>query len=58
MSEASCKRCGRPLKTVKSIERGYGPTCKRKHEEAEAEFLKRQITIDEYAEYEAKAVGR
>lgn len=55
---SNCKRCGRPLKTTRSIERGYGPTCKRKHDEAEAEFLKRQITIDEYAEYEAKAVGR
>lgn len=43
----ACKRCGRKLKTQKSIEDGYGPVCKRKHEEAEAEFLKRQITIDQ-----------
>lgn len=54
---SNCKRCGRPLKTTRSIERGYGPTCKRKHDEAEAEFLKRQITIDEYVKYAEKAVG-
>lgn len=46
----ACKRCGRKLKTPKSIEVGYGATCKQKHDVEEAEFLKRQITIyDELA---------
>lgn len=49
-----CKRCNRPLRTVKSIGDGYGPICKRKHEEVEAEFLKRQVTIDEVIAYEEK----
>lgn len=49
-----CKRCNRPLKTTKSIDDGYGPVCKRKHEEAEAEFLKRQITLDEELAYQEK----
>lgn len=48
----TCGRCGRKLKTAKSIEAGFGPVCKKKHEEAEAEFLKRQITIDEEIEYQ------
>lgn len=47
----ACGRCGRKLKTAKSIEDGFGPVCKKKHEQAEAEFLKRQITIDEEIEY-------
>lgn len=47
----TCGRCGRKLKTQKSIDAGYGPVCKKKHEEAEAEFLKRQITIDEELKY-------
>lgn len=51
---AICKRCNRPLKTTKSIDNGYGPVCKKKHEEAEAEFLKRQITIDEELSYQEK----
>lgn len=44
-----CKRCGRPLKSQKSIDDGYGPICKRKQaaEDAEREFLKRQITIEQ-----------
>lgn len=42
-----CKRCGRKLKTQKSIEDGYGLVCKQKHEEAEVEFLKRQITMEQ-----------
>ena len=49
-----CKRCNRPLKTTKSIDDGYGPVCKQKHEEAEAEFLKRQITLDEELAYQEK----
>ena len=58
MEGANCKRCGRPLKLAHSVEVGYGPTCKKRHDEAEAEFLKRQITIEEYAEFAKKAVGR
>lgn len=49
-----CKRCNRPLKTPRSVEVGFGPVCKRKHDEAEAEFLKKQITIDEELAYQLK----
>lgn len=49
---AICGRCNRKLKTAKSIADGFGPVCKKKHEEAEAEFLKRQITLDEEMEYQ------
>lgn len=44
-----CGRCGRILKTQKSIERGYGPVCFQRVERdrTEAEFLKNQLTIDE-----------
>lgn len=51
---STCKRCNRQLKTQKSIDVGYGPTCKRKHDEAEEEFLKRQITIDDELAYKEK----
>ena len=51
---STCNRCDRPLKTSKSINEGYGPVCKRKHEEAEAEFLKRQVTIDEELEFQER----
>jgi hypothetical protein len=51
---STCNRCNRPLKTQKSIDVGYGPVCKRKHQEAEEEFLKRQVTIDEELEYQEK----
>ena len=27
MKDSRCKRCGRPLKSQISIDRGYGPTC-------------------------------
>lgn len=47
-----CKRCNRPLKTLKSIKTGYGSNCKKKQEEADAEFLRIQITIDEELEYQ------
>ena len=50
----TCKRCNRPLKTPRSIEVGFWPVCKRKHDEAEAEFLKRQVTIDEVMEYQER----
>jgi len=45
----SCGRCGRKLKTKKSIEVGYGPICYQKQlqAEADAEFEKNQLTIDE-----------
>lgn len=49
-----CKRCNRLLKTPKSIETGYGPTCKRKQDEADAEFLRIQITMDEELAYQEK----
>lgn len=44
-----CKRCGRKLKTTKSIEQGFGPVCFKKHQReiAEEEFRKNQITMDE-----------
>ncbi|GKV70258.1 hypothetical protein NCCP2716_27560 [Sporosarcina sp. NCCP-2716] len=51
---AACGRCGRPLKTPESVRDGYGPICKRKQEEAEAEFLRIQVTIDEELEYQKK----
>jgi hypothetical protein len=50
----TCKRCNRPLKTPRSIEVGFGPVCKRKHDEAEAEFLKRQVTMDEELAYQLR----
>ncbi|WP_313893881.1 DUF6011 domain-containing protein [Psychrobacillus sp.] len=49
-----CKRCNRPLRTQKSIDTGFGQVCKRKHDEAEEEFLKRQITVDDELEYQSK----
>lgn len=51
---STCKRCNRPLKSAKSIKQGFGPVCKKKHDEAEEEFLKRQITIDEEMAYREK----
>lgn len=48
----NCKRCGRPLKTVESIAKGYGPACKKKQDAADAEFRKIQITIFEELEYQ------
>ncbi|BAQ11329.1 hypothetical protein OXB_2858 [Bacillus sp. OxB-1] len=49
-----CKRCNRKLKTQKSIDVGFGPVCKKKHDEAEAEFLKLQVTIDEEMAYQER----
>ncbi len=49
---SNCKRCGKPLKSDKSIRNGYGAVCKRKQTaEAEAEFERIQITIFELIEY-------
>lgn len=44
-----CGRCNRQLKSEKSIELGYGPTCYKKHQQALAdeEFKRNQLTIDE-----------
>lgn len=44
-----CTRCNRQLKSEKSMELGYGPTCYKKHQKelADAEFLRNQMTIDE-----------
>lgn len=50
----NCKRCGRPLKSLGSIAKGYGPICKKKQDAADAEFLKIQITIFEELEYQEK----
>ena len=47
-----CNRCNRPLKTARSIAMGYGPTCKKKQDAADAEFLKIQITMFEELEYQ------
>lgn len=51
-----CARCNRQLKSEKSIELGYGPTCYRKHlkEQADAEFLRNQMTIDEVIQHEER----
>jgi len=45
-----CGRCGRELKTEKSIEQGYGPVCMQKHKEelAEIEFQKNQTKLEDY----------
>lgn len=51
---AKCKRCGRQLKSDSSVAKGYGPTCKKKYDAAEAEFLKIQITIFDEFEYQEK----
>ncbi len=48
---AQCERCGRPLKTPQSLKVGFGSICKKKHDAAEAEFLKIQVTIDEELAY-------
>ncbi|GLY11385.1 DUF6011 domain-containing protein [Pseudobacillus badius] len=50
-----CERCNRPLRSVKSMEAGMGPVCKKKQtiEDAEAEFERIQIKIDEVLENES-----
>lgn len=49
-----CARCGRKLKTQKSIDQGYGPVCHKKHLKAiaDAEFEKNQVTIYEVLQEE------
>ncbi len=49
-----CKRCNRPLEIQKSIDIGFGPVCKKMHDEAEEEFLKLQITVNDELEYQTK----
>jgi hypothetical protein len=51
----TCKRCNKPLKTAQSVKDGYGAICKRKQEAADAEFEKRQVTIDEVLDYQEKS---
>ena len=51
----TCKRCNKPLKTAHSVKDGYGAICKRKQAEADAEFEKRQVTIDEVLDYQEKS---
>ena len=46
----ACNRCGRELKTQKSIDDGYGPVCMKKQAAEDAEFEKIQITLDEVVE--------
>lgn len=45
----NCKRCGRQLKTSRSIDREYGPVCYKKHlkEQADAEFERKQMKIEQ-----------
>ena len=45
-----CERCGKPLKTAKSIEIGMVPVCKKKQDAADAEFERIQITLEEVLE--------
>lgn len=45
-----CGRCGKELKTPKSIEVGLGPTCAKKQAAEDAEFERIQVTIDEVVE--------
>lgn len=42
-----CKRCGRKLKTVKSMADGFGPVCKKKFEAGKAS---KQLTLEEEIE--------
>jgi Family of unknown function (DUF6011) len=49
----TCGRCGRPLKTEKSRELGYGPVCIRK---IEAERERQQTTIDDYLTDDQKSL--
>ncbi|WP_200411943.1 DUF6011 domain-containing protein [Virgibacillus salexigens] len=49
MNHTECATCRRKLKDKKSIERGYGPVCYKKHLKAVAdEYEKNQLTIYDY----------
>lgn len=52
-----CKRCKKPLKTLKSVSVGYGSVCKKKQAAEDAAFLKMQITIYEEFEYQEKVMA-
>lgn len=56
----TCSRCNRKLKTAKSIELGFGPTCYKKHQQelADKEFEKIQITIDEVMQHDISTENR
>lgn len=55
---SNCRRCGKPLKSVKSIRAGYGAVCKRKQlVEAVAEFERIQITIFEVIEHQGRSIA-
>ncbi|MDY0395399.1 DUF6011 domain-containing protein [Virgibacillus halophilus] len=41
-----CGRCKRGLKSSKSIKRGFGPVCYKKHKQEE--FERNQMTIEEF----------
>ncbi|WP_438312273.1 DUF6011 domain-containing protein [Sporosarcina sp. FA9] len=55
LDRVKCKRCSKPLKTLKSIEIGYGPICVKKQAAEDAEFERIQITLDEIVEPEQVA---
>ncbi|ORX22734.1 hypothetical protein BVF91_09655 [Thermoanaerobacterium sp. PSU-2] len=44
--DGNCVRCGRKLKDIKSIERGFGKTCYKKYlKETEERMKKNQISV-------------
>lgn len=45
----TCGRCGRKLKTAKSIEVGFGPVCHKKYlkEQAQIGFMDNQMSMEE-----------
>lgn len=47
---STCTRCGRKLKTQKSIDLEFGPVCYQKYLAAQADigFEKDQMTIDDF----------
>ncbi|HLR69447.1 MAG TPA: DUF6011 domain-containing protein [Virgibacillus sp.] len=47
----TCRRCGRKLKTEKSIELGFGRVCYQKYleEQAQIGFMDNQMSMDEIA---------
>ncbi len=47
----TCKRCGRKLKTEKSIKQEFGPVCYKKYlkEQEQIGFMDNQMSIEEIA---------
>lgn len=41
----ACGRCGRKLKSIRSIKKGFGPVCYKKHQQEK--FERNQMTIEE-----------